>query len=84
MPLSKIPTKMKILDKKNMMSNIFLMRQASCFRLSKITLLIFFIFIFFFTKERTILTVLKQMILDEIKQSNSIKPQKIYFFHDFL
>ena len=37
----------------------------------------------FLTKERPILTALKQMILDEIKQSNGIKPQKIYFFMIF-
>ena len=37
----------------------------------------------FITKERPILTVLKQMILDEIKQSNGIKPQKINFFMIF-
>ena len=36
-------------------------------------------FLFFFTKERPILIALKQMILDEIKQSNGIKPQKIVF-----
>ena len=38
----------------------------------------------FITKERPILTVLKQMILDEIKQSNGIKPQKITIFMIFL
>ena len=37
----------------------------------------------FLTKERPILTVLKQMILYEIKQSNGIKPQQIYFFMIF-
>ena len=40
---------------------------------------IFFV-VAFLTKKRPILTALKQMILDEIKQSNGIKPQKIYFF----
>ena len=37
----------------------------------------------FVTKERPILTVLKQMILDEIKQSNGTKPPKINFFMIF-
>ena len=40
-------------------------------------------FLVFLTKERPILTALKQMSLDEIKQSNSIKPPKIYFFMIF-
>ena len=31
-------------------------------------------------KERPILAALKQMILDEIEQSNGIKPKDIYFF----
>ena len=34
-------------------------------------------------KERPILAALKLMILDEIKQSNDIKPQEIYFFRIF-
>ena len=34
-------------------------------------------------KERPILTALKQMILDEIRQSNGIKSQKINFFMVF-
>ena len=37
-------------------------------------------FLVFLTKERPILTVIKQMMLDEIKQWNGIKPQKINFF----
>ena len=41
------------------------------------------VFLVFITKERPILTVLKQMILDEIKQSNGIKPPKINFFMIF-
>ena len=41
------------------------------------------VFLVFITKERPILTVLKQIILDEIKQSNGIKPQKINFFMIF-
>jgi len=36
------------------------------------------------TTENSILTALKQMILDEIKQSNCIKPQKINFFMIFI
>ena len=40
-------------------------------------------FLVFVTKERPILTVLKQMILDEIKQSNGTKPPKINFFMIF-
>ena len=36
------------------------------------------------TKERPILPVLKQMILDEIKQSNGIKPPNNNFFMIFL
>ena len=40
-------------------------------------------FCFFLMRERPILTVLKQMISDEIKQSNSIKPPKNQLFHDF-
>ena len=51
------------------------------FRLSKITNLR--VFLVFVTKERPILTVLKQMILVEIKLSNGIKPQKINFFMNF-
>ena len=52
------------------------------FRLSKISI---FEGVFgFVTKERPILTVLKQIILDEIKQSTGIKPEKIYFFMIFL
>ena len=39
--------------------------------------------VFFLTKERPILTALKQMILDEIEQSNGIKPQKNNFFMIF-
>ena len=38
----------------------------------------------FLTKERPILAALKQMILDEIKQSNGITPKKINFFIIFL
>ena len=37
----------------------------------------------FLTKKRPILTALKQMILDEIKQSKGIKPPKINFFMIF-
>ena len=36
-------------------------------------------FLVFVKKERPILTVLKEMSLDEIKQSNEIKPQKFTF-----
>ena len=39
--------------------------------------------LFRITKEHPILTVLKQMFLDEIKQSNGIKPQKLTFFMIF-
>ena len=42
------------------------------------------VFVFFLTKERPILTALKQMILDEIRQSNGIKSPKNQLFHDFL
>ena len=52
------------------------------FRLSKITDFDG-VLVFFLTKERLILAALKQMILDEIKQSNGIKPQEIYFFMIF-
>ena len=37
----------------------------------------------FVTKKHPILTLLKQMILDEIKQSNGMKPKKINFFMIF-
>ena len=37
-------------------------------------------FRFFLTRENLILSALKQKILDEIKQSNCIKPPKIHFF----
>ena len=40
------------------------------------------VFLCVFTKERPILTALKQMIIDEIKQSNRIKPKKNQFFHE--
>ena len=72
---------MKILDQKkhevldflNMPSIMFL----DCPKLQ--FLRVFFCVSFFFTKERPMLIALKQMILDEIKQSNGIKPQKIVF-----
>ena len=38
------------------------------------------VILFFLTKERPILTALKQTILDEMKQSNGIKPKNISFF----
>ena len=38
------------------------------------------VFLVLLTKKRPILTVLKEMILDEVKGSNGIKPQKINFF----
>ena len=41
------------------------------------------VFLVFIMKQSLILTVLKQMVLDEIKQSNDIKPQKINFFMIF-
>ena len=41
------------------------------------------VFLVFLTKECPVLTVLKQMILDEIKQPTGIKPQKNQLFHDF-
>ena len=42
------------------------------------------VFLFlFFAKERLILPALNQMILDEIRQSNGIKSQKINFFMIF-
>ena len=74
---------MKISDKKkhdvldfwNTLSVMF-------FLLSKITALR--VFLVFLTKDRPILTALKQMILDEYNQSNGVKPQKNQFFHDFL
>ena len=49
------------------------------FRLSKIT--VFKVFLgFFFAKERPVLTALKKMILDEIKQSSGKKnPKKLTF-----
>ena len=37
-------------------------------------------FLGFLTNERPVLTALKQMILNEIKQSNALKPQTINFF----
>ena len=40
-------------------------------------------FLVFLMKKRPILTALKQMILDEIRQSNGIKPPKINFFTIF-
>ena len=85
MPLSKKPkttTKMKILEKKqdvldfwNTLSIMFLDCQKKQF------LRVFFGC--FLTKECPILTVLKQMILDESKQSNGIKPQKSTFLMIF-
>ena len=36
------------------------------------------VFLVFVTKELHILAALQQMILDEIKQSNDIKPQEIF------
>ena len=44
------------------------------FRLSKKHFLT--VFLVFLAKERPIVTALSQMILDEIKQSNGIKPPK--------
>ena len=43
----------------------------------------FRVFLVYLMKKRPIFTALKQMILDEIRQSNGIRPQKINFFHDF-
>ena len=40
-------------------------------------------FLVFLTKESLILSALKQKILDEIKQSNGIKPLTNQTFHDF-
>ena len=42
----------------------------------------YFFWVFYFTKESLILSPLKQNILDEIKQSNAIRPQKNLFFRD--
>ena len=65
-----------------MTSNIFGMRQASWF-LDYPKQPFFRMFLVFLMRERPILTVLKQMISDEIKQSNSIKPPKNQLYHDF-
>ena len=69
---------MKILDKKTL--RLRFLEYAGChvFRLSKITVCLG-CFWYFLTKERSILAALKKMIWDEIKQSNSMKPQKSTF-----
>ena len=77
---TKTPTKMKNFDKK--ISPRFLeCAKRHVFRLSKKTVLR--VLLFFLTRECPILTALKQMILDEIRQSNGIKSQKINFFMIF-
>ena len=64
------------------MSQIFGIRRVSFFQIVKKTVFKG-CFFFFLTKEHPILAALKQMILYEIKQSNGIKPQEIYFFMIF-
>ena len=78
----KTPTKMKVLDKIITCCPRFLeFSERHVFRLLKLT--VFEGVFFFFTKERPILTALKQMNLDEIQHSKGIKPRKNQLFHEF-
>ena len=74
-------TKKKIGPKK-MASTIFGGPQASCFYISK-KWVFECVFVFFLAKEIRILSTWNQKILDEIKQSNGIKPLKNLTFKDF-
>ena len=74
---------MKILHTKKLRPGFLEYAERHVFRLSKITVFEG-VFVFVLTKERPILAALKQMILDEIKLSNGIKPPGNPLFHDFL
>ena len=79
----KKPPKTKNLDKKNMKSNIFGIPWSSCLKISKKREFLKSFFRVFLTKESLIFSAFKQKILDEIKQSNGIKPPKNLFFKIF-
>ena len=73
----KTPTKMKMLDKKkHEVLNFFNAPSVLFLDIKKRFLRVFLVSL---TKERPILNALKQMILDEIRQSNGIKSQKTIF-----
>ena len=73
---------MTILDKKIWSPRFLKCAERHVFRLSK-NIVFEGVFDFFLTKEQPILTALKQMILNEIRQSNGIKSQKINSFRIF-